>query len=751
MNDDELWESDAGEVARISLNELDEDTLNEFRAAFPRLFATAGPRLGAVLRQLDAIMTEISPFETLGILSLYCLTTEIGTNPENTRTTGVLQSDVENAQAIALRHPSSVQDSAPFYPGGKDIFTLLPQLRESLDLLAMGATVRKNEADQRKHAIVASLRRRARTIRGWAYADQLRRMLRELFGPLSDRIQDRFDWSPLAIVDWWGAITRELNSRIDRHHSQIHEASTWHVDDLWPTRVRDAFDFLEGPPDKELVRLAQRQEEVRLGFIMHSSDRCASSIFRFTLNELVALYPETVAPTTLTSLLSAWSMKLGDLAGKTAHDLVQENPVVLYPLIEEDGSWYFFLASSAFGHSSLALIERLISDDDGLWREYLDRRAQYLEEQVAQTLLAGLPGATLHRNIRRMDPKDGKRYESDVVLLLDSYAIVAECKAGRLPATARQGKGRALREQISELIAEPAAQARRLADALIGTSGPLDFTDAAGSPIAIDAAAVQRVITLGATLEPFAGLLPRLSEVVSTGLTDQAVEDLTISISLSDLEVVTEILTHPSELLHYLVRRAEMERSTFLAGEELDLLGFYLDTGLNVGESEFDPNLRIQLVGSSDAIDTFYYRRIDGLPAKQPTTRRTGWWTGVLERVESTRIPGWTQIGTAMCNVSPEDQQEFEQKLLELRAATTDGLRPSSNFVHLSNGPPQRQDHFVGLIATSPDSQERRRTCEEAARAVLDQSEADRVIVIALAPLPMSTPYLLLGVYERDS
>jgi hypothetical protein len=155
-------------------------------------------------------------------------------------------------------------------------------------------------------------------------------------------------------------------------------------------------------------------------------------------------------------------------------------------------------------------------------------------------------GSLCRRRVRTrgeiVDPLTGRSYESDILLLLDSYAVMADCKAGRLPPKARQAKGRALREQIQELVVEPAAQARRLADALIAADGPLEVLDVVGQPITLDAGPVRRTLTLGVTLEPFASFLPRLSDPVAAGLTDREVDELALSVALTDLEIIAEIL-----------------------------------------------------------------------------------------------------------------------------------------------------------------------------------------------------------------
>ena len=40
--------------------------------------------------------------------------------------------------------------------------------------------------------------------------------------------------------------------------------------------------------------------------------------------------------------------------------------------------------------------------------------------------------------------------------------------------------------------------------------------------------------------------------------------------------------------MHYLVRRGEFERNAVYSGDEIDLLALYVQTGFNIGESEFE-------------------------------------------------------------------------------------------------------------------------------------------------------------------
>jgi hypothetical protein len=96
------------------------------------------------------------------------------------------------------------------------------------------------------------------------------------------------------------------------------------------------------------------------------------------------------------------------------------------------------------------------------------------------------------------------------------------------------------------------------------------------STFVVDAGKVRRMLTLAVTLEPIADMLPRLVETADSGLSAETADALFYNINILDLEVVIDVLDHPLEVLHYLGRRAEIEQRMFLNGDEIDLLGLYL-------------------------------------------------------------------------------------------------------------------------------------------------------------------------------
>ena len=85
----------------------------------------------------------------------------------------------------------------------------------------------------------------------------------------------------------------------------------------------------------------------------------------------------------------------------------------------------------------------------------------------------------------------------------------------------------------------------------------------------------------------------------------------------------------------------------------------------------------------------------------------------------------------------------------ELRRAVMARERPPTDMVVVQNGPPQRRDVFVGLIAASGDATERAQQYENTARMVLGELETERVTILAWTPIAIELPYYALVVIDR--
>src|SRR3546814_14392919 len=104
------------------------------------------------------------------------------------------------------------------------------------------------------------------------------------------------------------------------------------------------------------------------------------------------------------------------------------------------------------------------------------------------------------------------------------------------------------------------------------------------------------------------------SDVCSSDL-----EDLAPSINITDLESVFELLTREVEKVHYLSRRREFAAHMDYEGDEIDLLGFYLDDRFNIGDTEYSQDIVVNMELKSKALDPYLVGSCEGKPVQKPS------------------------------------------------------------------------------------------------------------------------------------
>lgn len=731
--------------------QLTDEQAEALRESMAKVIAEASPNFGTALRRLEGAVAAVQPFDLICIAVFYFLTVEEGVNPEYNRPEEIFQHHVELIQALSLRRPiEKTTPSVSVQDGMAEVLDAVKETVNAFMMLEMAGIAAQRDDSQRRAFTIAEMRTRAATIRGWSYYTDLSQVLVELYSPIEPQIEATLGVSASGLVSWWWAVTERVEKRMANHRQRVRDLLDAPLDDAWPALVEQTFPRLPTDLDEALLDRLRADEDQRRAFVVIAADLNLYQVFGMTGDELRDCYPGDVDRAALEKVLDAWSLSFGATV-QPLHELIQDNPVLSRPLVKLDDGLYLWTIASAFNHSAFVMLERLLEDDQALWVAYLGLRARYLEERVSRALRQAFPNGRVLTNVVWCDPADGKNYETDVLLLVGSHALVAECKSGRLSRRAQKGRGRWFRDDVRDLIIEPARQAQRFADFLVGQSGSLQLETRTGESEVIDASDIRAAITIGVTLEALVGLLPGIGEIMESEFTDTAIESLTHSLTLFDLLVVLEMLDHPSEMLHYFLRRSQLERNQFLVGEETDLLGFYLLTGFNLGSAEFEDELqRMRLIGLSDAVDTYHYILEAGKDAEKPRMRRTEWWESLLTAIERRAGPRWTELGMALCNVAYDEQLEFEQAFEELRSTIRDARRPASDFVVFANGPPERRDYFIGLVLNQDSRDERRQQIVDVAKqAMAGEKAMDRVIIIGWSPVRQVTPYQILALFER--
>ena len=623
---------------------------------------------------LQVRVRETDPLSLLGWFGFYhiiSLTSQLGRADRRGRKPDAALGPhhLELVQALALQHAPAelgTQEMVPDRAG--ELGDLVQRVFRAAGTLGFGAIEpRMPLAARARQQVVAQMRLETQGTRGWGYPEQIAAIIGRLFAPLDDALAVACGVRVAALLAMCERLSALVAERCEAHIAALAPVFRAGTVEATVAAYYDAFPDLEGSPAEMLSVFAERgarREQMRWLLMAHADLRLAD-IFLFHRNDFVAAYEGPVEPGNVEAVLRRWSLAFGDLAGTEPHRFGLDSPVGRAPLIALDDGWFFLPIPTLLSTSALELMEAVVCGVPALRLRYEERRGRFLEEEIASQFAAALPGAMIHRGVMWDDPETKKRFENDLVVRCDTWVIAVEAKAGRIGAATRRGAEKSLRRDLGDLLVAPAAQSARLVDYLRSRPGPHRLTNKEGDEVALDTTGVRHYLQLSVTLDSLGLLTAHTPTLRDAGLVPDGTTPIP-TMGLADLDTVLTLLRGPAERLHYLARRAQFERDAHYIADELDLLAFYLETGLAL-DREKTAETRFALYGLSERLHPYLMRQWTGVDAARPERPLAPLWWDVLACLEEERPPGWTEHALALLDVPHDAQVAFERDFARLR------------------------------------------------------------------------------------
>ncbi|GEC09811.1 hypothetical protein SSP24_74660 [Streptomyces spinoverrucosus] len=363
------------------------------------------------------------------------------------------------------------------------------------------------------------------------------------------------------------------------------------------------------------------------------------------------------------------------------------NPVRSRPLVVADNG-RFVLPHPAL--SVFAVRENLEEHlkTSPVWSQYAKHRGDLLESRTRDALDRVLPGAHFRdafeyyvpandNEAKTADPaKYTKRVEGDHLIVLDDVALIVEDKAVALSALSRGGKTTRIRTDLTGIITKAAEQSGRMRDA-IERDGGLRIEDEGW----VDLSHIREIHTIAVSLDDLSTVLTATAELVRAGLLTP--DNVPWTVSLHDLELITELVARPAEFLLYLRRRRNPDVTVvFHAPDELDLFLYFFEAGLWV---EPDPaqvcaafpflpepttaelrRYRAQkpsfLTSRTDVLDKWFHtkgRDDTGSGSAPKPAMVPSPLAPLLDQLQSWNVTGWLSIGATLLSLATPAQQKF--------------------------------------------------------------------------------------------
>src|SRR5690606_8930017 len=146
-----------------------------------------------------------------------------------------------------------------------------------------------------------------------------------------------------------------------------------------------------------------------------------------------------------------------------------------------------------------------------------------------------------------------------------------------------------------------------------------------------------------------------LKKLIRSGLTSKKITELAPSVNLTDLEIIFETLVTVPEKIHYLARRREIEDYLGFEGDELDLLAFYLENGLNFDDNKVINHINMDLTLKSKELHP-YFNFKENDPSKKPMLAQNQWWKDILKNLENLKPDNWLEISYLLLSLPVWEQ-----------------------------------------------------------------------------------------------
>ncbi|MFB6612524.1 hypothetical protein ACFCVO_19545 [Agromyces sp. NPDC056379] len=398
---------------------------------------------------------------------------------------------------------------------------------------------------------------------------------------------------------------------------------------------------------------------------------------------------------TVHAVIQRFRLDLGDLSTADAVDafFTGNNPLRSRPVIVAPSGRVLLPHDVLTPFAVRENLEEFLKTTS-VWDMYAKHRGDRLEARTRRALDRVLPGATYRDAFLYYVPANSaeetagqpekytKRAEADHLVVLGDVAIIVEDKAVAFSPLARGGKATRLRSDLTGIITKAAQQAGRLRDC-IERDGGLRIEDEGW----VDLSHIREIHTIAVSLDDVS-ILTATAHLVDAGLLD--LDNIPWTVSLHDLDLITQLVDRPAEFLLYLRRRREPDATVmFAAPDELDLFLYFLRDGLWI---EPDPALvrtsfpflpaptpgelrRYRgrrpgfILSQTDALDAWFYTRrrepLRDAPAPKPAMAPS-MLHPLIDELQMRNSPNWLSIGATLLSVAGGTQEQFARNADDL-------------------------------------------------------------------------------------
>tara|TARA_R110002124_G_C8944026_1_gene512866 strand:+ start:379 stop:2598 length:2220 start_codon:yes stop_codon:yes gene_type:complete len=675
---------------------------------------------------LQRIAKIFGEFDAEGIVAVVCTygSTQID-HGENTNSNGMIDGIEQYHLELLLNLYANfgLKRSAvnPVTPAVlQEVIDILKDLGATFLFYRMRSGVKHGKVDRAKDTLLERARMHTQAVRNWAYFGGVNHTLSNLFG-VDDSIFTQFHgFKP-------GEVLTVFNYFMDNSENAIaHRMKT--IANIAKGRrpidiFRRYFKFvpnLDGTPEELLDLVGTEGDRSHaLAMVMAHYDLQIPSQIAVSLDILVE---ETgLAKASVEKIFEKFTIQSDYRETYNLERVFLSNEVWLKPLINSDEYGVICPIPMLFFSHSFRILDNLYFDA-GRQEKLARVRSEFLESEVENLAHRAFKSGRVLSNAQWT--WEGVNYETDLLVQVDSAIIVVEAKSHHLKDAALRGAENALKRNVRQIIGHSSEQSQRLKKIMELAKGDHSEARKVCDQIGLTVDKSTFIIRISVSLDDLSFLNGSEALLREVGWIKDDVH-LAPYISIHDLQVVFDVLDSELHILHFLNERQYLERLGEILGDEIDLLGVYLDNLFNF--SGPDENALTIFTGMSSPVDAHYLAG-----ARRPKPKVHPFIRPIVHQIMTRKRKGWLLF--AMSLLSAASWSEFGSISRALKALAKKVRKSGGNLKNdfsLQIIPPETHRPVVLLSLYRAKWREKVRSVilDLAAQAV-DGNDHDTCVVI---------------------
>lgn len=649
-------------VSIFQQNPIDEAEQKKMQAAMIKHAANELKNIPKLYEELLSLLRSRDPLGLIGSIALYSLTTfSSSTGVENSEGKhGILPNHLEILQSLLLTLPKEEWGVEPHLPADvQKLFDILPKLTQ-LILFQQIDSDQKNlgEYNIELQSILLKMRQHTFGVRNWGYYSHVIDISNELFLPLDDDFKKHYGFGLSDLITILKSTVELLEDKQSQHLEVIKSfaaaKSKSRMAHLYFENVKD----LKGTPKEMISSLPEEcsLEEFRTILWAHWDLR-VSEIATFFSSDLQA--KTKLDAGVVHKVFNELSHKPNALSGMNLEYMPLDNPFWIRPAIQlEDDKFYIPMPQAVFSHIH-TIVEELAKRAN-ISNKLEKRRSEYLESKTSEIFKNFFDDVNVRTSMKW---KEGEtQWEHDLVAVVDRVLFVIEAKSHKLTPSGKRGSPDRLKKHVQDIIVESSKQSQRLKTLLTQAKRGENIAIEICKKAKLNFNSIDYVVRISTTLSDLTAIILDESDFQKSGWLPENTE-LAPSIIISDLLCIFDILKNPILISHYLHERFYFQKKVRILGDELDILGLYLENGLNMLIP--DDIRQIVITGMSSNIDKFFLSADHNIHLPKPELVMRPFFRDIITELSVKKNEGWLSAGLHLLSCADPNEQKVTEKALK--------------------------------------------------------------------------------------